>query len=75
MFGCVQHASAIMWSDSICGDEVNNSAREDMDGMVVRVLFGKRMVIGYYICTLMCANLYCDKDLDRKFGEGVMSMS
>lgn len=41
----------------------------------VRVKLGKTMMIGYYTVMLMHANLYCDKDLDRRYEEAVLSVS
>lgn len=44
-------------------------------GYLCRVQFGKRMVTGCYSGTLRYNNLYGYKDLDRRYGEGLMSMS
>lgn len=40
-----------------------------------RVQFRKNMVIGNYSRTLMYGNLYVDKDLDRRYREGFISVS
>lgn len=37
--------------------------------------FERRMVIDHYTGILICVNLYGDKDLDRRFGERVVSVS
>lgn len=37
-----------------------------MRGFAVRNF--ERLMIGYYGCTLMYANMYCEKDLDRRYG-------
>lgn len=40
-----------------------------------RLQLGKRRVIEYYNVTLMYASLYGDRDMNRRYGEGVMYMS
>lgn len=36
-------------------------------GCYIKLLFGKRVMIGHYSCILTYANLYDDEDLDRKY--------
>lgn len=49
---------------------MNKSIEHPKAGMelINREKFGKRMVTGYYSCTLMHPNMNGDKDLDRMYG-------
>lgn len=40
-----------------------------------RMQFGKRMLNGFYCDLLMCANLYGDEYMSRKYGEETMSVN
>lgn len=44
-------------------------------GCFDREQFGKRVMIGYYSGTLMNTNLCTDNHIERRYGEGVMSVS
>lgn len=56
---------------------MKSTIENDMAGMgcFSRKRFGKRMVIGCYSNTLMYTNLFEVKNVDRRYGEGVMSVS
>lgn len=44
-------------------------------GCFPMVQFGIKIVVGYYCGKLLTANLYGDKDLDRRYWAGLMSVS
>lgn len=56
---------------------VMNSTNEHEAGMrcFSMVQFGKNMLIRYYSGTLLYANLYDAKDFNRRYGEGLISVS
>lgn len=44
-------------------------------GCFAEDLSWKPIAIGYHSGTLMCSNLFGDKDIERRYGKGVMSVS
>lgn len=64
-------------SCGLMGVEVMNSTLQydrAVVGLFSSLYFGNRMVVVYYSGTLMYTSLYGDRSLDRRYGDGVMSV-
>lgn len=75
VLGCGRDASAVLWCDGRWVIKSTIDHERSWMQCFSRVQFGKRMVVGYFRGTLMYADLYGNRDLDRKYGEGMMSVS
>lgn len=73
--GCAQDAGKVMWCGLSWVVEISSWAREIMDEIVLHSCnLWKRMAVREYSSILMYIIRYHDKDLDKKYSEGVISV-